>query len=66
MESQPIQSNKCIVYYNITNKLSQIKMQTDKLSTGLSSMQKDCIKISDRFTIRHKLGQGTFSKTIVS
>ena len=29
-------------------------------------MQKDCIKISDRFTIRHKLGQGTFSKTIVS
>lgn len=28
-------------------------------------MIKDSLKISDRFIIRHKLGQGTFSKIIL-
>ena len=27
-------------------------------------MQKDCIRISDRFIVRRKLGQGTFSKLL--
>ena len=40
----------------------QNKIQQTDRAVQTSVVQKDCSKISDRFIISHKLGQGTFSK----